>query len=178
MSAVSLRCLYTIDDYKQAYRTHFKRGASGGVRALRLLDLLMGGFLMLIGAANAFVNPSSFAGYIPPLLVGAGVIAWRPMMIRWQAKRSCRNSPSLREEYVIEIDDTGVHCSNGLARMEWRWPAFVRVIEGSAVWLLYYSACAFCILPKRILVGPEGQAAVELIRRNDPAHMQAAASAA
>jgi len=143
---------YTSDDYRNAFRTHLQIGVRPYVRWLRrgfiplgVLICLMGGFLLLAGASRDMIVWVC-------LLIGV-LLLWTGMgcSYRRAAKAQFEKTRLAREEYRLEVNDSGLKIDCGIASGETNWKAYTRYVESNDTFLLYTSPALFVIIPKRVL---------------------------
>jgi hypothetical protein len=158
---------FTLDDYRNAFRTHFQMGGRPYARWLRrcfiplgALICIMGGFLLVTGASHEM-------GVWVCMMIGV-LLLWRGMggAYRWAAKAQFAKSPVVREQNRLEVNDTGLKVDCGIARGEANWKAYTRYVESNDTFLLYTSPALFVIIPKRVLQSDQIDEFRNLLKNN------------
>jgi hypothetical protein len=62
---------FTLDDYRNAFRTHFRKGASAFTRWILRLSLCVGVVLLLTGVLFVITGQWAVKITLPPFLLGA-----------------------------------------------------------------------------------------------------------
>jgi hypothetical protein len=143
---------FTLDDYRNAVRTHYRKGASAYRRWMLRLVMAIGVLLLLTGILMVITRQGPLTATIPPLLLGAAW-TWIGMGKTYQlsARSQFATNPALRGPRRVEFDDDGVNTDAGIASSQVSWKAFLRYVESSDTFLLYTSPACFVIVPKRVL---------------------------
>jgi hypothetical protein len=143
---------FTLDDYRNAFRTHYRKGASAYTRWMLKLTLIIGVLLLLAGVLLVITGQRALGVVLPPVLVGA-LWTWLGMGKTYllSARSQFKKSPVLREPRRIEFSDDGVKTDSGIASSQVSWKAILRYVESSDTFLLYTSPACFAIVPKRVL---------------------------
>jgi YcxB-like protein len=143
---------FTPDDYRDAFKTHYRKGASVFTRwTLRLL-VVVGVIFLLMGILLFATGQRAINIWLVPSLIGAFWI-WVGMGGSYQrsAKKQFAKNPTLREPRRIEFTNDGVKTDAGIASSQMSWKAYLRFVESKDAFLLYSSPACFNIVPKRVL---------------------------
>lgn len=70
-----------------------------------------------------------------------------------------RQSKTFKDEFMVEIDDSGFSIRNERGQNGWDWNAFSSWTESPHFFHLYFNPRAFFIVPKEAFAGSEEQAA-------------------
>ena len=143
---------FTLDDYRNAFRAHYRKGASAFTRWMLIVVLVVGVLLLLLSVLFIITGQRALNVVLPPLFLGA-FWTWIGMGKTYQlsARSQCAKSPALREPRRIEFNDDGVKTDSGIASSQVSWKAILRYVESSETFLLYTSPACFAIVPKRVL---------------------------
>jgi hypothetical protein len=143
---------FTLDDYRNGLRTHYRKGASLFARWMLRFCLVFGAFFLLIGIVLVITGQRAFNILWPPFLLGA-VWTWVGMggTYRLSARSQFTKNPSLREPRRVDFDQDGVKTDAGVASSQVSWKAFLRCVESNDCFLLYAGPTSFNIIPKRVL---------------------------
>jgi hypothetical protein len=143
---------FTLDDYRNAFRAHFSKGASPFTRWTLRLGVWFGAFLLLIGIVFVITGQRTINVLWPPFLLGALWI-WLGMggSYRFSARNQFTKNPSLRQPRRVDFNQDGLKTDAGVASSQHSWKAYVRCVESNACFLLYTSPACFNIIPKRAL---------------------------
>jgi hypothetical protein len=143
---------FTLDDYRNAFRAHYRKGASAFMRWMLRLVLVIGVLLLLASIMMVITRQGPSTAALPPFLLGAAWI-WIGMGKTYllSARSQFAKSPALRELRRIEFTDEGVKTDSGIASSQLSWKALLRYVESSDTFLLYTSPGCFAIVPKRVL---------------------------
>ncbi|HEX3103218.1 MAG TPA: YcxB family protein [Terriglobales bacterium] len=143
---------FTLDDYRNAFRTHYRKGASAFTRWMLRLVLVVGVLFLLLSVLFVITGQRALNVVLPPFLFGA-FWAWVGMGKTYllSARSQFAKSPALREPRRVEISDDGVKTDSGIASSQVSWKGILRYVESSDTFLLYTSPACFAIVPKRVL---------------------------
>jgi hypothetical protein len=143
---------FTLDDYRNAFRAHYRKGASAYRRWMLRLVLVIGVLLLLAGVLMVITRQSPLSAALTPFLLGAAW-TWIGMgkIYLLSARSQFAKSPALREPRRIEFNGEGVKTDAGIASSQASWKAFLRYVESTDTFLLYTSPACFAIVPKRVL---------------------------
>jgi hypothetical protein len=143
---------FTLDDYRNAFRAHYRKGASAYRRWMLRLVLVIGVLLLLASILIVITRQGPLKAALPPFLLGAAWI-WIGMgkVYLLSARSQFAKNPVLREPRRVEFSDDGVKTDAGIASSQVRWKAFLRYVESTDTFLLYTSPACFAIVPKRVL---------------------------
>lgn len=143
---------FMLDDYRNAVRTHYRKGASAYTRWMLKLTLIIGVLLVLAGVLLVITGQRALGVVLPPLLVGA-LWTWLAMGKTFQlsARNQFAKNPALRGPRRVEFNDDGVNTDAGIASSQVSWKAYLRYVESKDTFLLYTSPACFVIVPKRVL---------------------------
>jgi len=159
---------FTLDDYRNGFRAHYRKGASAYRRWMLKLVLAIGVLLLLAGILVVITRQGPMTAALPPLLLG---VAWTWIgtgkMYLLSAKSQFAKSPVLREPRRVEFSDEGVKTDAGIASSQVSWKSFLRYVESTETFLLYTSPACFVIVPKRVLQAEQ----VNELRRLFQAHI-------
>jgi hypothetical protein len=89
---------FTLDDYRNAFRAHYRKGAAAFTRWLMKLSVLAGVVFLLIGMLMLVTGQRPVNVWLTPLVIG-GLWAWIGMGGSYQlsAKKQFEKNPMLRE---------------------------------------------------------------------------------
>jgi hypothetical protein len=143
---------FTLDDYRNAFRAHYRKGASAYRRWMLRLVLAIGVLLLLASIMMIITRQGPLTAALPPFLLGAAW-TWIGMGKTYllSARSQFAKNPALREPRRIEFTDKGVKTDSGIASSQLSWKALLRYVESSDTFLLYTSPGCFAIVPKRVL---------------------------
>ena len=143
---------FTVDDYLNAFRAHYRKGASAFTRWMLRLVLVVGVLFLLLSVLFVITGQRALNVVLPPFLFGA-VWTWAGMGNTYllSARSQFAKNPVLREPRRIEFSDDGVKTDSGIASSKVSWKAILRYVESSDTFLLYTSPACFAIVPKRVL---------------------------
>jgi YcxB-like protein len=143
---------FTLDDYRKAFRAHFRKGASLFTRWFMKLAIAFGAVFLFVGIFLFATGQRAVNLWLTPSLLGALWI-WIGMggTYRHSAKSQFAKNPMLREPRRIEFSDEGVKTDAGVASSNLSWKAYLRYVESDDNFLLYTSPACFVIVPKRAL---------------------------
>ncbi|MGB9122268.1 MAG: YcxB family protein [Candidatus Angelobacter sp.] len=147
---------FTLDDYRNAFRAHYRKGASAFTRWVLKLVLVVGVLFLLLSVLFVITGQRALNVVLPPFLLGAFWI-WVGMGKTYllSARSQFAKSPALREPRRIEFNDEGVKTDAGIASSQVSWKAFLRYVESTDTFLLYTSPACFVVFPKRVLQGEQ-----------------------
>ena len=143
---------FTLDDYRNAFRAHYRKGASAFTRWMLKLVLVVGVLLILVGVLFLITGQRALNVVLTPFLLGA-FWTWlgMGMTYRRSARAQFTKNPVLREPRRVEFSDDGVTTDAGIASSQVSWKAFLRYVESKETFILYTSPACFVIVPKRVL---------------------------
>jgi hypothetical protein len=143
---------FTLDDYRNAFRAHYRKGASAYKRWMLRLVLVIGVLLLLASILMVITRQGTLNAALPPFLLGAAW-TWIGMgkIYLLSARSQFAKNPALRGPRRIEFNDDGVKTDSGIASSQVSWKAFLRYVESTDTFLLYTSPACFVVVPKRVL---------------------------
>ncbi len=143
---------FTLDDYRNAYRTHFRKGASAFTRWMMKLSLVIGVLLLLAGILIVVTRQAPLNAAFSPLVLGA-FWTWigTGQIYSLSARNQFAKSPAVRDPRRVEFNEDGVTTDAGIASSQVSWKAYLRYVESKDTFLLYTSPACFIIVPKRVL---------------------------
>jgi YcxB-like protein len=149
---MTLHFQFTLDDYRNAFRAHFRKGASALTRWTLRVGLVIGVFFFLAGVLLFVTGQRALSVVLVPFLLGA-LWTWIGTGQTYQlsARSQFAKNPMLREPRTIELNEDGVNTDAGIASSQMSWQAYLRYVESKDTFLLYTSPACFVIIPKRIL---------------------------
>ena len=117
---------FTLDDYRNAFRAHYRKGASAYRRWMLRLVLVIGVLLLLAGVLIVITRQGPLNAALPPFLLGAAW-TWIGMgkIYLLSARSQFAKSPALREPRRIEFNDEGVKTDAGIASSQVSWKAYL-----------------------------------------------------
>lgn len=143
---------FTLDDYRNAFRAHYRKGASVSTRWTLRLCLAIGAFLLLTSILLIATGHWAMNVALGPFLLGAAWI-WIGMggNYQWAARKLFTKNPALRQPRLIEVNDDGIKTDAGVVSSQHTWKAYLRYVETKDCFLLYTSPASFNIITKRVL---------------------------
>jgi len=164
---MTLQFQFTLEDYRNAFQAHLKKGASFWTRMMLKLCTVGGTIMLLIVILFLVTGQRSANVFLPPLLVGA-LWVWLGMGGTYMvsARNQFAKNPALREPRRLEIDDAGIKTDAGIASSQTSWKAYLRFVESKDAFLLYTSPACFNIIPKRVLQPQQVDELREVLNRN------------
>ena len=143
---------FTLDDYRKAFRAHYRKGASALMRWVLRLVLMIGVLFLLTGVLFVITGQRALNVVLPPFLFGA-FWSWigTGKIYQLSARNQFAKNPALREPRRVEFSDGGVNTDAGIASSQVSWKAYVRYVESTDTFLVYTSPACFVIVPKRVL---------------------------
>jgi hypothetical protein len=143
---------FTVGDYRNAFRAHYRKGASAYTRWMLKFALVVGVVSLLVGVLFVITGQRALNVALPPFIFGALWI-WIGTGKIYQlfGRNQFAKSPAMREPRRIEFSNDGVKTDAGIASSQVTWKAFLRYIESRDTFLLYTSPGCFAIVPKRVL---------------------------
>jgi hypothetical protein len=143
---------FTLADYRNAFRAHYRKGASVFARWMLKLVLVVGALFLLLSVLFVITGQRALNVVLPPFLLGAFWI-WIGMGKTYllSARSQFAKNPVLREPRRIEFNDDGVKTDSGIASSQAEWKAYLRYVESKDTFLIYTSPACFVIVPKRVL---------------------------
>src|SRR5437764_15121682 len=96
---------FTLDDYRNAFRAHYRKGASAFTRWMLIVVLVVGVLLLLLSVLFIITGQRALNVVLPPLFLGA-FWTWIGMGKTYQlsARSQFAKSPALREPRRIEFN--------------------------------------------------------------------------
>ena len=166
---------FTLDDYRDAFRAHFRKGASSFSRLLLKAAIVGGCLLIGMGVFLVAMGERRPNVWLVPALLGA---VWLWIGIGGTYKRAAKaqfeKNPALRQPRRVEFSSQGIKTDAGVASSDVSWKAYLRYVESDKVFLLYTSPGCFAIIPKRVLQPGQAEELGQLFR----SHIGAAAAVA
>jgi hypothetical protein len=143
---------FTLDDYRNAFRAHFQKGASVFTRCALRLGLVIGALFLLAGILLVITGQRALNVVLVPILIGAFWI-WlgTGKIFMLSARSRFAKNPTLREPSRVEFNDDGGKSDAGFACSQAEWKAYLRYVESKDTFLIYTSPACFVIVPKRVL---------------------------
>ena len=143
---------FTLEDYRNAYRTHYRKGASAFTRWMIRLSLAIGVLLLLAGILIVVTRQGPLNAALSPLVIGS-FWTWigSGQIYQLSARSQFAKSPALRDPRRVEFNEDGVTTDAGIASSQVSWKAYLRYVESKDTFLLYTSPACFVIVPKRVL---------------------------
>jgi hypothetical protein len=143
---------FTLDDYRNAFHAHFRKGASALTRWTLKVGLVIGVFFLLAGILLFITGQRALNVVLVPFLLGA-LWAWIGTGKTYQlsARSQFAKNPTLREPRTIEFNEDGEKTDAGIASSQMSWKVYLRYVESKDTFLLYTSPACFVIIPKRVL---------------------------
>jgi hypothetical protein len=143
---------FTLGDYRNAFRAHYRKGASAFTRWMLIVVLGIGVLFLLLSVLFVITGQRALNVVLPPFLLGA-FWTWIGMGKTYQlsARNQFAKNPVLREPRRVEFNDDGVKTDAGIASSQVSWKAFLRYVETADTFLIYTSPACFVIVPKRVL---------------------------
>jgi hypothetical protein len=87
----------------------------------------------------------------------------------WVPSRQYRTQPKLRDEYRLSFTDDGIDFETEQVASKLQWTMYQRVVADERVYLLYYGADAFTVLPRSVFPSGSDEAAFrDLVKRMIP----------
>ena len=158
---------FTLDDYRKAFRAHYRKGASAFIRWMLRLCLVAGILFLLIGVLFVLTGQRALNVVLTPFILGA-IWLWIGAGVPYQlsARKQFARNPILREQRRVEFSDDGVKTDAGIASSQLSWKAYLRYVESKDSFLLYTSPACFVIVPKRVLQPEQVNELRQLLQTN------------
>jgi hypothetical protein len=137
------RC--NVDDYVEAQRAHMK-----SARGYRIV-LGLGALCLVFSAFDLYEMGFSHAA--PAILLGLFWISCPFLFFTTRCRRDFKKHPNLSREYTFRADESGIHLRSDVSDHGGKWEVYVRFRETKNLFLLYYGARMFLMIPKRALQG-------------------------
>lgn len=152
LNSMVIQFQFTLDDYRNAFRAHCKKGASRLTRWTMKLLLVVGVIFFLLGIL-LFVTGQRTPNVVLMLFFLGAVWIWvgSGQTYMLSAKKQFAKAPALREPRTIELNDDGMTTDAGVASSKASWQAYMRFVESKDSFLLYTNPACFNIIPKRVL---------------------------
>ena len=121
---------FTLDDYRNAYRTHYRKGASAFTRWMMKISLVIGVLLLLASALIVITRQAPLNAAFSPLVLGA-FWTWigTGQIYSLSARSQFAKSPALRDPRRVEFNEDGVTTDAGIASSHVSWKAYLRYAE-------------------------------------------------
>ena len=154
---MEVRYQCNLNDYLEAQRAH----ASW---ITRYLFIILGLVFIMLGAFRVFLEgvPAGASS----LGIGIFWLAWglffRPIWLR----RDFRKNPNFARENTLLVKPDGLETTTEIAKNDTKWATYTKFKESPNLFLLYFSARIFRVVPKRAFSGPELEQFRELLREN------------
>jgi hypothetical protein len=154
---------YTFADYREANRAHARRNklrwlirTSFTVLVL-LLACLMISFLVRSTATpgTGRIEWANLRPILPWLLASGGLIGWALAAPYLTVRRAWLGQPAMQLQQTVEISDAGLVIDDEQSRNEYKWNAFIRLVESRNLFLFFPSNLVFIMIPKRAI--PPGE---------------------
>lgn len=152
LDSVIVNFQFTLDDYRNAFRAHYKKGASAFTRWMLRLALVIGVLFLLVSVLFVITGQRALNVVLTPFLLGA-FWTWlgTGKIYQLSARNQFTKNPALREPRRVEFSDDGVKTDAGIASSQVSWKAYVCYVESADTFLIYTSPACFVIVPKRVL---------------------------
>jgi hypothetical protein len=159
---INVRFRYTEASYADGVRRHLAnrfrwRRDTPIVAAV----VALGAVFLVSGIATI---PGAVLVTLGALFLGLLALGWF-----WIPSRQYRTQPKLRDEYRLTFSDDGIVFMTDHVESNLQWSMFQRVVADERVYLLYYGADVFTVLPRSVFPsGPDEAAFRDLIKRKIP----------
>ena len=147
-----------LTDYLEAQRAQLR--SSIGYRIL----LGMATLVLAVGAFELY--ELGFAKAVPAILVGVFWAACPTFLFSWRVRRDFKKHPNLSREYSLDADDSGIKLTGDFVEQAGKWPVYTKFRETPNLFMLYYGARLFLMVPKRAFQNTDLGLFRELIARN------------
>jgi YcxB-like protein len=144
-------------DYVEAQRIHLR--STWGYKVLIFIAAL---FALYATYEVVFVD---ILRAVPPALASALWIFY-PFLFSFRARRDFAKHPNLGREYVLRVEDNGLHMSSDVSQGGGKWSAYTKFRETPNLFVLYAGARLFFALPKRFFSSEQQTDFRELLIRN------------
>jgi len=150
-----------VNDFVEAQNAVLKRSVGYYV-------LFIGGFFcLLLGIVIAYRG--RFANALPLLVLALFWLGYAILYLPTKFRRGFKKHPNFSRPCSLHVDDDGLRTSNDVSTNESKWAAFVKFRETPNIFLIYFGANIFRVIPKRAFVGPQLEEFRELLRSKLPA---------
>lgn len=162
---MTFQCKYEEQDFVHGYGAYVKRSSRRWMtRFYWALAVLM----ILVGIFNSVGRKSDLASAIPLFVLAAFWIYCATALWSRAGRRAFSGRPELRQEYKVDIDDSGIVFEGPISGVHGTWPAFIKFTEDKSVFLAFVSPCMFVILPKRLLKSDQADELRDLLKKKLP----------
>ena len=154
---------YTFADYREANRAHARRNKLRWLMrtSFTVVFLLIACLTMALLVRSQATPGTGEIGWanlkpiLPWLLACGGLIVWALAAPYLTVRRAWLGQPAMQLQQTVEITDAGLVIDDEQSRNEYKWNAFIRLVESRNLFLLFPSNLVFIMIPKRAL--PAGQ---------------------
>ena len=77
-----------------------------------------------------------------------------------------RNDPRYKHDLTADISDDGIRFVTPTVDSQVKWPAVIRFLESEKIFMLFYAAWSFTVIPKNAFAPGEVDLFRDLLRRN------------
>ena len=154
---------YTFADYREANRAHARSNKLRWLirTSVTVLFLLVACLMMTLLVRSQATPGTGKIGWVnlkpilPWLLVSGGLIVWALAAPYLTVRRAWLGQPAMQLQQTVEITDAGLVIDDEQSRNEYKWNAFIRLVESRNLFLLFPSNLVFVMIPKRAV--PPGE---------------------
>jgi hypothetical protein len=153
---VKYRCNAT--DYVEALRAHRKAGKS-----YRIV-LGIGTLFLVIGSLEIYVL--GFAKAAPAVVLGLFCTSIPFLSFSALLRRDFYKHPNLSREYMLHADEAGLRLTSDVSEEGGKWAVYTGFRETPNLFVLYYGARTFLMIPKRAFEATQQSTFRGLLSRN------------
>jgi hypothetical protein len=152
----------TEDDFQEAYRL-FAANEKWLRRISRRVMPWEGGLMLLLAIVilSRGADPliAVFFGLIGAYLLYCG------FALRRLFRKLSRNDQRFKHEVTADISEDGVHVVTPSTESQLKWAAIIRFLESETIFMFFYAAWTFSVVPKRAFADGDLQPFRELLHR-------------
>ena len=150
---------YTFADYREAHRAHARRNKlrwlirTSFTVLFLLIACLMFSLVVRSTATQGTgkIEWANLKSVLPWLLACGGLIVWALAAPYLTVRRAWLGQPAMQLQQTVEISDAGLVIEDEQSRNEYKWNAFIRLVESRNLFLLFPSNLLFVMIPKRAI---------------------------
>ena len=112
---------------------------------------MLGMCVIVLGAVMQFMGRIEFIQFVLYVIVGAAVLAYTPLQLKFRAKKQMEINPEYRDprEYIFSEDDGIIVVQNG-QETKYEWSHIQRTVTTPKTIGIYYEKERAFIIPKEV----------------------------